>query len=208
MELWLHGKPRAVSGNGNRVMVENAKKLEIHNIDKDAGTRACKIDIDATFYDYAMNEDGSEAALANCKDGLRVVDVNKVVGDKVDPSAIVTIKIPESLGEIRQLVYSDSSKLHVLHSEGKVSLFDPSTKTLVLVETPEKGQNIIRSAISPNADYIAMVQLVGTKEDGMTAYKAIVKQRFGSAELRSVFGYETEAASSREHPKSPSKEPQ
>ena len=64
----------------------------------------------------ALNEDGSEAAFVNgSRDELRIVDVDKVVGDKVDQSAIVTVKVPESLGGIYKLVYSDGNKLHVLH---------------------------------------------------------------------------------------------
>ena len=50
MKLTLNGIPRAVSGKGNRVMVENAKQLEIHDIGKEASKLVCRIDVNVRLY--------------------------------------------------------------------------------------------------------------------------------------------------------------
>ena len=152
MKFELDGIAQAVSGKGNRVIAVNTEKLEIHDVGKDASKLVCQIGMSFGYYTYALNEDGSEAAFASV-DELRIMEVDKVSGSVMEQSAIVTVKVSESLGRIDQVMYSDGGKLHVLHGRDKVSLFDPSTNEFVLLEAPQKkGQNVLCSAISPNAD--------------------------------------------------------
>ena len=118
MKCELDGTARVVSGSGkgNRVIVKRAEQLEIHDISKDTSKLVCQRDKSFGCYTYALNEDGSEAAFASA-DELRTMEVDKVSGSAMDQSAIVTVKVSESLGQIYKLVYSDGSKLHVLHDE-------------------------------------------------------------------------------------------
>ena len=188
----LYGATRAVSGKGNRVMTITTWQLEIHDIDKDASKLVCQIDVtDYNIYACALNEDGSEAAFISGDTGieLRIVDVGKVAGVKADQPAIVTIKVPESTGQIYRMVYSDEGKLHVLHTESKVSLFDPLTKEFILLEAPQKGQTVTDWEISPNADYTAAIQKCDDGENGVN-YRTIVKRKLESTDLKDLFGYE------------------
>ena len=191
MKCELDGAARAVSGNGNRVMVVTTEQLEIHDISKDASKLVCQFDAPSFAYDCALNEDGSETAFYN-GDKLRIVEVDKASGSAMDQSAIVPVKVSESLGWIRELVYSDGGKLHARHSGNIVSLFDPSTKELVLLDAPEEGQEVIDSAISPNADYIAFLRYVGKGENGKNIYETIVKRKLGSADFERLFGYKAD----------------
>ena len=136
------------------------------------------------IYACALNEDGSEAAFARA-DELRIMEVDKVNSSAMEQSAIVTVKVLESLGEIYKLMYSDEGKLHVLHL-GKVSLFDPSTKELVLLDAPEEGQDVTRLAISPNADYIAILQYVGKGDNGKYIFRMIVKRKCKYSDWRNL----------------------
>ena len=194
MKCELHGTARAVSGKGNRVMVEaRGERLEIHDISKDTSKLVCQIDGTGIRYNCALNEDGSEAAFVNSKGNeLRIMEVDKVSGSAMDQPAIVTVKVSESLGRIYKLVYSDGGKLHVLHVRGKTSLFDPSTKELVLLDAPEKGQEVIDSAISPNADYIAALRYVGEEESTKYIYRTIVKRKCNDGDWKDLFGYEVD----------------
>ena len=192
MKFELDGTARAVSGKGNRVMVESEDRLEIHDISKDTSKLVCQIS-PSLGYRYALNEDGSQAAFVNDDGELRTVEVDKVSGSAMKQSAIVTVKVTDSLGwRIDQLVYDDGGKLHVLHGGGKVSLFDPSTKEFILVEAPEKGQKVTCSAISSNTDYIAFLRDTGKRENGKMIYLTIVKQKLGSANLARLFGYKVD----------------
>lgn len=76
------------------------------------------------------------AASINTNGDLRIAEVDKVIGDEADQPAIVTVKVPKSLEWIYMLLYSEKGKLHVLSYTGKVSLFDPSTEDLILLEAP------------------------------------------------------------------------
>ena len=185
MEFEFIGGPvLAVSGKGNRIVGECTGWLEIHDIGKDASNLVCKIAV--SFNDgCALNEDGSEAAFV-IDNELLIVEVDKASDFAMEQSAIVKVNVPESLGPIHRLVYDDGGKLHVLHAGHKVSLFDPSTKKLILLEAPEEGQGIIYSAISPNANYIAFLLSVGREENGKTTYRTIVKRKLRRADLRDI----------------------
>ena len=188
MKCELNGDVHAVSGNGNRVIVKREKWFEIHSIDKDASKLVCQIYTAGIVYYCALNEDGSEAAFVNSKGNeLRIMEVDKVSGSAMDQPAIVTVKVSESLGRICELVYSDGGKLHVLHRGGKVSLFDSSTKELVLLDAPQEGQEVIDSAISPNADYIALIRYVGEGENGKDIYETIVKRKCKDSDWKDLF---------------------
>ena len=162
-----------------------AEQLEIHDISKDASKLVCQFDRDGYIRACALNEDGDEAAFY---DGiLRIVEVDKVSGSAMDQSAIVIVKVLESVGYIYKLVYSDGDKLHVLHGGGKVSLFDSSTKELVLLKAPQEGREFTRSVISPNADYIAILQYVGEGESVKYIYRTIVKRKCKDSDWKDLF---------------------
>ena len=191
MKFELNGAALAVSDKGNRVMVVTMRQLEIHDIGKDASRLICRIRADVLWYLCALNEDGSAAAFAKEDDDeLQVVDVDKVVGDKADQPAIVTVKVPELFGQISKLVYSDRDKLHVLHVGGRVSLFDPSTKELVLLEVPQGGQSILESAISPNANYIAILQKCYEEDQTSSTLRTMVKRKLNDGDCKDLFGCE------------------
>lgn len=88
------------------------------------------------------------------------MEVDNADGDKFGP-AIVPVKVPESLGSVSKLAYSGRSKPHVLHHDGKVTLFDPSTNKSIFLEAP---QEIIDKAMSPNGNCIVTLQCVGKVE--------------------------------------------
>ena len=111
-------------------------------------------------YSCASREDGSEAVFVKDNE-LHIVDLGKVVGIKVDQSAIVSVEFAESIGEVNKLVGSDGSKLRVLHDWNKASLFAPSVNKLVLIEAPQKGQIVMHLTPSLNAGYVAILQCVG-----------------------------------------------
>ena len=186
MKFELNGTALAISGKGNRAIVlANWPKMQIHDISKDASKLVCQIDLANFSYIRALNEDGSEAAFVSYTgDELQIVKV-----DKADQPAIVTIKVPKSTGPISKLVYTDRNKLHVLHDGGKVSLFDPLKKEIILLETPQKGQRIDNLAISPNADYIAFLQKCKVKDQPF-AYTTIVKRKLKDTDWKALFGYE------------------
>ena len=141
MKFELNGVVYAFSGSGNRVIVDKTVQFEIYDIGNDASKLVCQIDVAEFVYTIcALNENGSEAAFVNSKAELRIVDVGKVAGVKVDQPAIVTIKVPESVAQIYKLVYADGGKLHVLHAGRKVSFFDPLTKEFILLEAPQKDK--------------------------------------------------------------------
>jgi hypothetical protein len=75
-------------------------------------------------------------------------------------------------------------------------LFDPLTKTLIPIEAPQAGQDIITTAISPNTDYFATIELVRKEKSGMTIYRTIVKRKLGTADWKNLFGYEADKAAS------------
>ena len=190
MKFELNGVVLAVSGSGNRVIVDKTGQFEILDLDKDASKLVCQIDVTGyDLYACALNEDGSEAAFVNSNAELRIVDVGNVAGVKTDQPAIVTIKIPESTSRIYEIVYSDEGKLHVLHTGRKVSLFDPSTKEFILLEAPREGQIIDNLVVSPNAAYIATVQKRDERE-GVISYRTIVKRKLESTDCKDLFGYE------------------
>ena len=192
MKFAFDGTTRAVSGNGNHVVVEGEDGFEIHDISKDASKLVCQIDVTDAIYACALNEDGSEAAFARA-DELRIMEVDKVNSSAMEQSAIVTVKVLESLGEIYKLMYSDEGKLHVLHL-GKVSLFDPLTKELVLLDALQE-EMVVDWAISPNADYIAVIQYVGIKKKNrkyMRIYLTIVKRKFNNSDWKDLFGCEVD----------------
>ena len=191
VKLELHGEPRAISGKGNRVMLEKAGQLEIHDIDKTESKLICRIDVNAFWFVCALNEDGSEAAFV--KDNqLLIMEVDKVVGDKSDQPAILTVKAPKSIGWISKLMYNGEGKLHVQHDKDKVSLFDALTKGFICLEVPQEGQTHVRLAISPNAECIAIIQGSDGEEDGKIIYHVIVKRKLGRTDWRDLFGYEAE----------------
>lgn len=186
----VDGRPLAISGRGTRVFVQNDNdQLKIYDISKDVAKLVCQIDVFGYPTACALNEDGSEAAYVKDNE-LRIMEVDKVSGDKVE-SAIASVNVPESLGAIYRLVYSDDNKLHLVHDiyeehiqRGvfKVSLFDPSTKTFIPIETSQEGQYILESAISSNADYIATLESAG--EEGKSKkhiYRTIVKRKLKNA---------------------------
>ena len=192
MKFKLDGKVHAVSGNANRVLISKSRRLEIHDISKDASKLVCQFDVAGFAYDCALNGDGSETAFYD-DGGLRILEVDKANGSTMDQSAIVTVKVLESLGHIDKLVYSDGGKLHVLHYGGKISLFDPSTKELILLEAPQEGQEVFGWAISPNADYIAFQLSAGKKEENgkdIRIYRTIVKRKCKDSDWKDLFGCE------------------
>jgi hypothetical protein len=157
VKLECNGMVCAVSGKGNRAIIADAGRFGMHDIDNGASKLVCSIDVDASLRNCALNEDGSEAAFITGDGVLQIMDVSKAVGDKVEPATVIA---PEPLGAICQLVYSDGNRLHVVHRGGSVSLLDLSTKTLILIEAPQKGQVAVDAVISPNADYFATLQCV------------------------------------------------
>ena len=191
MKCELDGETRAISGNANRVIVVKAEQLEIHDISKDASKLVCQFDAAGFAYECALNEDGSEAAFVSYVSGevrIRIMKVDKVAGDKADQPAIVVVKFPRSVGRVWKLIYADGDKLHVLQTGGKVSLFDPSTKELVLLEAPQE-EMVVGWAISPNADYISILQKsdkVG--KNGRPIYRTIVKRKLGKPDQMNLFG--------------------
>ena len=189
----VNGTVRAVSGSGNRIIVARGEWFEIYEVDKDASKLVCKIETNFG-YSCALNEDGSEAAFVYCDgDELQIMDVENVAGIKADQPAIVSVKFPESVGPTRTLVYADGGKLHVLQACGKVSLFDPSTKKFILLEALQEGQEIICSAISPNADYIAFLQCADKRErNGKLIYKTTVKRKLKDTDRKNFFGHEAD----------------
>ena len=178
-----------VSGKGNLVMVARPRKLEVHDISKEASKLVCQIDRTDFMCACALNEDGSEAAFVTYEGELRIMNVDKVVEDKIDQPAIVTVA--RSTESIDRLVYDNGGKLHVLHAGGKVSLFDPSTRELILLEAPQEGQKMIRSAISPNADYIAVLIGIGEadKYEVFEKWQTIVKRKLKDHDWADLFGY-------------------
>ena len=190
MKFELNGEPRAVSGSGNRVVVKRAEQLEIHDIDKGAGKLVCQIDVIGAIYACALNENGREVAFIN-ENELQIVGVDEVVGNKADQPAIVTIKVPESTGWIYKMVYSDEGKLHVLHDGNKISIFAPLTKEFILIEAPQGGQVVVDLAISPNAEYVAILKYVGKKEENgkdICIYRTIVKRKLNDSDSKDLFG--------------------
>ena len=86
-------------------------------------------------------------------------------------------------------MHDDEGKLHVQHAGGTVSLFNPSTNELVLLEAPQEELKIIVSAISPNADYIAFLRFVGHGEgNGKIIYETIVKRKLNDTDWNDLFG--------------------
>lgn len=184
MRFEIKGAIRAISGKGNRIMTERTGgHLDIHNVDKDTSKLVCQMDAPFWLYTCALNEDGSEAAFVSnenfftAEDGvLRIMKVDAAIGSNVDQSAIVTVKIPKSVGRIDKLVYDDKGNLHVLHDGVKISLIDPLTREFILLEAPQEGQSVISVAISPNAEYIAILRK-GERRDGGFGYQTIVKRK-------------------------------
>ena len=187
----LNGRPRAVSGKSNRVIVKKREHFEIHEIGKDASKLVCQIDVSFKKSICALNEDGSEAAFVMGNE-LRIVEVNKVSGSAMDQPAIVTVKVPESARPICQLVYDDGGKLRLPHGGGKLLLYDPSTKVLILFEAPQEAQSVTNSVISPKADCLAFLISVGKGENGKYIYRMLVKGRLRSADLERLFGYKVD----------------
>ena len=192
MKLEFNAVIIAVSGKGNRVMVAKPRQLQIHEIDRDTSNLVCQVDAADFGYFCALNEDGSEAAFVNSNGNLRIIAVDKIVGTKADQPAIVSVKFQELTRQVGKLVYSDGGKLHVLHAEGNVSLFDRSTKELILLEAPQKGQKVISSAISPNANYVAILLGLGEidKYGRFEKHQTIVKRKVGKIDWKNFFGYE------------------
>ena len=186
----LDGEVRAVSSNYVIVQKKTAQ-FEIHDIGKDPSRLACQIDVSVFVYVYALKKDGSEAAFVIGSE-LRIMDVNSVSGSAIDQPAIVKAQVPELLGVIYQLVYDDGGKLHARHATNKVSLFDPLTRELILLEALQDGQKAIHSAISSNANHIAFLRYVGEGENGKYIYETIVKRRFNDADFEDSFGYEAD----------------
>ena len=185
----LDGKVLAVSGNDNRIMVINAGQLEIHDISEDKSKLVCQVDGTDVRHTCALNEDGSKAAFATYNAELQIVEVDKVVGNKIDQPAIITVKAPKSVETIFKLVYFDGGKLCVFHDGGKISLFNSSTKELILLEFPQEAQLAIDMEISPNADYIAFLQKSDTVgEKGKSIYRTIVKRKLNEADFERLFG--------------------
>ena len=188
MKFELDGIARAISSKGNRVMVKDGDWLKIHDIGKDASKLVCQIDAAGFGHTCALNGNGSEAACVKDNE-LHIINVDKLVGDKADQSAVVTVKNPVSIRWATQLVYDDGGKLHVLRDACKVLLFEPVIRELILLEAPQEGQSVTDLAISPNADCIAFLQSVGDGESGGN-YRTIVKRKLGRADWMDIFGYE------------------
>ena len=189
MKLVLNGKVLAISGKGNRVMMKRKWLLEIHDIGKDTSRLVCQINLAGRGFFGALNEDGSKAAFVTYDAEVQIVEVDKVVGDKIDQPAIVTV--PELLGCIYRVVYSEEGKLYVHHGGGKVSLFDSSMKKFVLLEAPQEGQKVVGWAISPDTNYIAFIQNCSEKGKPFT-HTTIVKRKLDKADVAYLFGYEAD----------------
>ena len=190
MKFKIIGMTRAVSGKGSRAMVTVSGKLQIHDISKDTSKLVCQIDVNAFWSICALNEDGSEAAFSKDNE-LRIVKVDEVVGEKADQPAIISAKFPESAGSISKLVYDEEGKLHVLHDGGKVSFFDPLKKKFMLFEVAQEGQQIVRLAISPNAEYMAVLHESGTMSQTFT-HEMTVRRKFRKPDWKDLFGYEAD----------------
>ena len=193
LKFELNGEARAVSGKGNRIMVEVRKWFEIHDISKDASELVCQIDL-GFGYTCALNEGGNEAAFIDANRDLTIMKVDKVVCGKACPSVLVTVKIPASIMQIYKLVYADGGKLHVLHDWSKISLIDPSTKELIRLEGPQEGHVFNRLTISPNADYVAILLGFGERNESgrFKKYQTVVKRKLGKADWKIFFGYEAD----------------
>ena len=72
-------------------------------------------------------------------------------------------------------------------NEKAVLLFDPSAKELVLLEAPQEGQEVVCRKVSPNADYVAILQERNEGESG-ASYVTTVKRKFRIADLENLFG--------------------
>ena len=178
----LDGVVIAVSGRGNRAIVQTRRQFEIHDIGQGVNKLVCQTEGKASWSICALNEDGSEAAFVNDDGKLRIVEVGKA-----DQPAIVSVQKPES--QIYRLIYTDGGKLHLLHDGGKVSLFDRLTKKLVLLEGPQEGQKFMHLEISPNADYIVILQGSDEGEKSRRVNcRTIVKRKLGRADLEGLFG--------------------
>ena len=192
MKFELNATARAVSGKGNRVIVDSGDGVEIHDIGKDISKLVCKIDTISSKSICALNADGSEAAFVTENSELRIVELGNVSGSTTDQPVIVKVKLPESLHWTYQLVYDDGGKLHIVSDNGKVSLLDPSTKELILLEALQKGQEAMSAAISPHADYIVILRYVEEEKNGKTVYRTIVKRRFNGKDWEDLFRYEAD----------------
>ena len=207
MKFEFNGEIYAVSGTGNRVIVKREKWFEIHSIDKDASKLVCQIDAAGFAYECALKEDGSEAAFVSYISSevhIRIMKMDKIAGHNADQPAIVVVKFPSSVGRVWELIYADGDKLHALHTEGNVSLLDPSTKELILLETPQE-EMVVGWAISPNADYIAILRSVGKKEENgkdMRIYRTIVKRKFNDSDWKDLFGCKVDKCKQATKPQS------
>ena len=188
MKFKFNGELVAVSGKGNRAMVMRNEWLEIYDMSKDALKLVYKIGAADFEGPFALNEEGSEAAFAITNSELQIVNVDTPIGNPVGRSTIVTVS--ESLGSIGQLVYDDENKLHVCH-DGKISLFDPSTKKLILLEASQRSQRITALAISPDANYIAiLIGLDGRNEtERFKKHQTVVKRKFRKTDKKKFLGY-------------------
>ena len=191
MKFELSGEVLAVSGKGNRVILEDMGQLEIHEVGKDASKLVCQIDGTNFGCICALNEDGSEAAFVTHTGKLQIVKVDEVFGVKAGQPAITTVNAPDSVGWINQLIYDDGNKLHVLHDKNKISLFNSSTKKFILLKIPQEGQKVIILTISPDANYIAILQEDDKGKCGVS-YKTTVERKFGKADWRDLFGCEAD----------------
>ena len=196
MKFKLNGTPRAVSGNGNCVLLEKTKQLEIHDISTDASKLLCQFNMRTdSVSTCTLNEDGSEAACVTYYyEMLLIIKVDKTACAETDQPATVGVNIPKSAGRVSKLVYDNGGRLHVLHNGGKISFFDPSTKEFTLLEAPQMGQRVISGAISPNAKYIATIQNCD-EEDQLLLRKIIVKRKLDKTDFKDFFGYENPSGS-------------
>ena len=202
MKFELSGAPCTVSGKGNCVILKTSEdEFEIHDISKDTSRLVCQLDR-TVFGEYcALNEEGSKAAFLNDEKELRIVEVDKASDSGIDQSAIVKVKAPGSLGQIGQLMYDNRGKLYVLHDGDKVSLFGLSTKEFTLLEVPQKGQQVVEWAISPNADYIALLLGLGEGDGHLKfkQYQTIVKRKLDGIDFEGLFGFKAARPGSKEH---------
>ena len=186
IKFLLNGKALAISGKGNRIIVEKKDGLEIYDIGKNVSKPVWQIDV-SFGRTCALNEDGSEATFAS-DDKLRIVKVDKIDDVNFDQPEIVTVNLPNLVEWIDRLVYDDEGKLHGLSNGEAVLLFDPSAKELVLLEAP---QEVICMEVSPSADYIAILQERGEGEIGAN-YVTTVKRKFRSTDFEKLFGREAD----------------
>ena len=187
MQCELNGRILAVSGKGNRIMIETAEeKIEIYDITRKVSELVCQINItDSYLHECALNEDGSEAAFTTSAKELQIVKVNKVVGDKVDQPVIVALKV-SNLGDIDKLMYSDGNKLYLCQND-KVWLCDPLTNELTLLCGLQNALNLFgTAAISPNADYIAILEQGNRGENG-TEWRVTVRRKLEDAAWKKPF---------------------